>query len=118
MHANTANRIKPKSLSAKKQIKMSLRSVCGSRMPGTHFVEMQVITKTRLYNFDPILTPINFDPIKPHFHIVKQGFTGVCIIFLFLLENIDCGYSLEPPRPLCFEQKYDKFQSFYLKILR
>ena len=47
------------------------------------------ITKTCLYNFDPL---------KPHFYIVKLGFTGVYIIyFLFLLENIDCGYSLEPP---------------------
>ena len=24
----------------------------------------------------------NFDPLKPHFYIVKLGFTGVCIIFL------------------------------------
>ena len=40
----------------------------------------------------------NFDPLKPHFYIVKLGFTGVYIIFLFLLKNIDCGYSLEPPR--------------------
>ena len=47
------------------------------------------ITKTRLYNFDPL---------KPHFYIVKLGFTGVYIIFLCLLKNIDCGYSLEPPR--------------------
>ena len=37
-------------------------------------------------------------PLKPHFYIVKLGFTGVYIIFLFLLKNIDCGYSLEPPR--------------------
>ena len=47
------------------------------------------ITKTCLYNFDPL---------KPQFYIVKLGFTGVYIIFLFLLKNIDCGYSLEPPR--------------------
>ena len=40
----------------------------------------------------------NFDPLKPHFFIVKLGFTGVYIIFLFLLKNIDSGYSLEPPR--------------------
>ena len=46
------------------------------------------ITKTRLYNSDPL---------KPHFYIVKLGFTGVYIIFLILLKNIDCGYSLEPP---------------------
>ena len=47
------------------------------------------ITKTRLYNFDPL---------KPHFYIVKLGFTGVYIIFLISVQNIDCGYSLEPPR--------------------
>ena len=47
------------------------------------------ITKTRLYDFDPL---------KPHFYIVKLGFTGVYIIFLISVQNIDCGYSLEPPR--------------------
>ena len=46
------------------------------------------ITKTHLYNFDPL---------KPHFYIVKLGFTGVYIIFLIYTQNIDCGYSLEPP---------------------
>ena len=50
----------------------------------------QHITKTHLYNFDPL---------KPHFYIVKLGFTGVYIIFLISAQNIDCGYSLEPPRP-------------------
>ena len=42
----------------------------------------QFITKTCLYNFDPL---------KPHFYIVKLGFTGVNIIFLISAENIDCG---------------------------
>ena len=37
----------------------------------------------------------SFDPVKPHFYTVKLGFTGVYIIFLFLLKNIDCGYLLE-----------------------
>ena len=86
------------------------------------------ITKTRLYNIDPL---------KPHFYIVKLGFTGVYIIFLISAQNIDCGYSLEPPRRggsneyhnlcfeqgeavltrthnLCFEQKYEKYQSFFI----
>ena len=49
----------------------------------------QDITKTYLYNFDPL---------KPHFYIVKLGFTGVYIIFLISAQNVDCGYSLEPPR--------------------
>ena len=64
--------------------------------------------------------PVQIDILKPHFHIVKLGFTGVYIIFLFLLKNIDCGYSLEPPRRggskrthnLCLEQKYEKYQNF------
>ena len=47
------------------------------------------ITKTNLYNVDPL---------KPHFYIVKLGFTGVYIILLISAQNIDCGYSLEQPR--------------------
>ena len=40
----------------------------------------------------------HFDPFKPHSRIVKLGFTGYTSFFLFLLENIDFWYSLEPPR--------------------
>ena len=36
------------------------------------------ITKTRLYNFDPL---------QPHFYIVKLGFTGVYIIFLISAQK-------------------------------
>ena len=73
-----------------------------------------------------ILTHLN-----PHFNTVKQEYT---LFFVFLLKNIDCRYSLEPPRrrgsneypqsaeavltsthSLCFEQKYEKYQNFYLK---
>ena len=50
---------------------------------------MHIITRIYLYNFDPL---------KPHFYIVKPGFTGVYIFSLFLLKNIDYGYPLEPPR--------------------
>ena len=42
--------------------------------------------------------PCNVYPLEPHLYIVKLGFAGVYLIFLFLLQNIDCGYSLEPPR--------------------
>ena len=38
----------------------------------------QIITKTRLYNFDPL---------KPHFYTVKLGFTGVYIIFLISAQK-------------------------------
>ena len=47
------------------------------------------ITKTYIYNVDPF---------KPHICIVRRGFTGIYIIFLISAQNIDCGYSLEPPR--------------------
>ena len=36
-------------------------------------------------------------PLKPHFYIVKLGYAGVYLSFLFLLQNINCGYSLERP---------------------
>ena len=29
---------------------------------------------------------------------MSLGFAGVYLFFLFLLQNIDCGYSLEPPQ--------------------
>ena len=56
----------------------------------------------------------NFDPIKPHFYIVKLGFTGVCIIFLILLKKINCRLSLvlTSTHNLCFEQKYEKYENF------
>ena len=70
----------------------------------------------------PITKPClcNYDPIKPHFYIVKLGFTGVYVVFLISTQNIDCGYSLKPPRRggsneyhnLCFEQKFEKYQIF------
>ena len=37
-----------------------------------------IITKIRLYNFDPL---------KPQFYIVKLGFTGVYIIFLISAQK-------------------------------
>ena len=52
-------------------------------------VVANIITKTCLYNFDPF---------KPHIYIVKLGLLGYTLFFLFLLKNIDCGHSLEPPR--------------------
>ena len=49
----------------------------------------KLITETYLYIFDPL---------KPHLYIVKLGFTRVYVIFLIYAQNLDCGYSLEPPR--------------------
>ena len=40
--------------------------------------EIIFITKTYLYNFDPL---------KPHFYTVKLGFTGVYVIFLISAQK-------------------------------
>ena len=45
-----------------------------------------------------ITCPCNEHPLIPPFYIQKVGLTRVYIFFLFLLQNINCGYSLEPPR--------------------
>ena len=45
---------------------------------------------------------------------------GIHYFFLFLLKNIGCWYSLEPPRrdgsneyhTLCYDEKYEEYQSF------
>ena len=68
------------------------------------------IIKTCLYNFDPL---------KPHFYTVKLGFTRVYIIFLILLKNIDCGYSLnsnEYPQSMFWAEIWKISDFFYLKI--
>ena len=53
-------------------------------------------------------TYISLTPLKPHFYIVKLEFTGVHIIFLISAQNIDCGYSLEPPRCIPYTE-YDLY---------
>ena len=44
----------------------------------SNLVSWNIITKTCLYNSDPF---------KPHFYIVKLGFTGVSIIFLISAQK-------------------------------
>ena len=67
----------------------------------------------------------NFDPLKPHFYIVKLGFTGLYIIFLIFAQNIDCGYSLEPPcrggsneypQSLFWAKLWKIWEFFYLNV--
>ena len=80
----------------------------------TYNIALYSITKTCLYNFDPL---------KPHFYIVKLGFTGVYIVFHISAQNIDCGYLLEPPRrgssneyPQSMCRNMKNIKTFYLNI--
>ena len=92
--------------------------VCGFLASDRHWAFWFVlsITKTCLYKFDPL---------KPHFYIVKLGFIGVYIIFLSSAQNIYCGYSLEPPRrggsneypqSMFWAEIWKNIIVFYLKI--
>ena len=73
----------------------------------------------------------NFDPLQPHFHIVKLGFTGVHIIFLISAQKhrlwvlIRTGYSLEQPhrggsnkyqKSMFWAEIWKAAVFFYLKI--
>ena len=72
----------------KKKKKRFINSGLFIRILTANTISLFRFTKTCLYNVDPL---------KPHFYIVKMGFTGVYIIFLIFAQNMDCGYSLEPP---------------------
>ena len=68
------------------------------------------VTKTCLYNVDRL---------KPHFYIIKLGLTGVYIMFHISAQNIDCGYSLEPPqRGGSNEYPQSMFVSWHKKNIR
>ena len=70
------------------------------------------ITKTCLYNFDPL---------EPHFYMVKLGFAGVYTIFLISAQKhrlwvlFSTGYPvLTSTYNICFEQKYEKISEFFI----
>ena len=82
---------------------------CDIRVTSVLFVEISVevlivdipmfqASSRKTYHFIRKTFPCNEYPLKSHFYIVKLGYAGVYLFFLFLLQNIDCGYSLEPPR--------------------
>ena len=69
----------------------------------------------------------NFDPLKPHLYVVKLGLQGYTLLFLFLLKNMDCGYSLELPRhggsneypqSMFWAEIWKMSKFFYLKIFK
>ena len=74
----------------------------------------------RVQIFSPdirITFPCNIYPLIPHLYLLKFGYAEVNLFFLFLFQNIDCGYSLEPPQrggsnvypqSIWFEQKKKK----------
>ena len=66
--------------------------------PYVHVWYVTFSTFTMMYKIIRKTCPCNVYPLGPHFYIVKLGYAGVYLFFLFLLQNVDCGYSLEPPQ--------------------
>ena len=62
----------------------------------------------------------NFDPVKPHFYIVKLGFTGVYIIFLISAQKHRLWVLVRTALSRRFSRvptiyvlsRYEKYQSF------
>ena len=79
---------------------MLSRSDCCRIPPSLLLKETDHIEQSRLRAGLHIMKtcPYNMYPFEPHFYTAKLGYAGVYLFFLFLLQNIDCGYTLEPPR--------------------
>ena len=64
----------------------------------------KTITKTSLYSF------------YPHLYSKTGNLQGYTLCFLILLKNVDCGYSLEPPRRVSNEHPQLMFWAEMWKI--
>ena len=61
---------------------------------GSKDTAIQRLSLSSWVNFNITNTyPYNFNPLNPHFYTVKLGFTGVYIVFLFLLKISIVGTS-------------------------
>ena len=59
-------------------------------LPAYFMYKLNVTDKKRVISASSTIMKIclyNFDPLKPHFYIVKLGFTGVYIIFLISAQK-------------------------------
>ena len=69
---------------------------------------LKVPTITAAKRFIRITDPCDIYPLRPHFYIVKLGFTGVYIILIFALKHILCVLVRTCTHNICFAQKYMK----------
>ena len=59
-------------------------------------------------------------PTEPFCYIAKLGYAGVYLVFLFLIQNIDCGYTLDLTEAVItcahnlFSAKIRKISIFFL----
>ena len=84
--------------SARNTTKINLRCACPAKTHWDDYTHLQILIILQLIFSRKILNIRktclhNFDPLKPHFYIIKLGYTGVYIIILISAQNIDCVYS-------------------------
>ena len=75
---------------------------------GSFYAEgVKLITKTRLYNFNTL---------KPHFYIVKLGFTGVYNIFLISAQKHRLWVFLRTAKSMLWAEIWKIFEFFVWKF--
>ena len=85
----------------------SMKAKCKHQSPYQSMYSHRLITATAVHlllnTVDVALRKHAYVILTPQTPLLyeKLGFTGVYIIFLISAKNIDCGYSLEPPRWRC-----------------
>ena len=88
----------------------------GVLLPIDGLYSLQLIWREYMYIMKT--SSCNVYPLTPHFYLVKLGFTGEYIIFLFFsLKHIFNEAVLTCPPNICFEQKYENSQKSQLKIV-
>ena len=71
-----------------------------------------------LYTASQKLTYINVHPYKPHFYVVKLGFTGVHIIFLISVRKHRLWVLVRTasPQSMFWAEIWEKYQNFIWKF--
>ena len=70
---------------------------CSDVLGQIRSVEAQLVSLFSHLKNIRITYPCNEYPLRSLFYIVTLGYAGVYLFFLFFVQNIDCGYSLEQP---------------------
>ena len=67
---------------------------CIQKASNPHYLRIRVVWSESSRKHAYII----LDPLNPTFIQKNWGLQGCTLFFIFQLRNIDCGYSLEPPR--------------------
>ena len=99
------------------RMQLGLSSTCVNKRPFSVNILLQ--QSTNLFSFLGLISSRKYTYIVLTL-LNPWDLQGYTLLFLFLLKNVDCRYSLEPARrcgfneyPQYVEQKYEKYQIFF-----